>query len=89
MCGLILSPAEAVSDWVEYAAGANGERRAVFRPGCAGVQHIVIFQHHPYFLKTQGQGARSGMRVVIVRPTGIQHRFYELSELPNSIDLSR
>ena len=112
----------------------------------AGARHIVIFQHHPYFLKTadevegyyslpqprradylklfhdsgvrhifaghfhnnspardgdlemvtsgpvgkpQGAGARSGMRVVIVRPTSIEHRFYELSELPNSIDPSK
>ena len=112
----------------------------------AGARHIVIFQHHPYFLKTadevegyyslpqprradylklfhesgvkyifaghfhnnspardgdldmvtsgpigkpQGQGARSGMRVVIVRATGLEHRFYELSELPNSIDPSK
>lgn len=112
----------------------------------AGARHIVIFQHHPYFLKTadeaegyyslpqprraeylklfhdagvkyifaghfhnnspardgdlemvttgpvgkpQGPGARSGMRVVIVRPTGVEHRFYELSEIPNSIDLSK
>jgi len=111
-----------------------------------GARHVVVFQHHPYFLKTadeaegyynlpqprragyltmfhdsgvkyvfaghfhnnspardgelemvtsgpvgkpQGPGARSGIRVVIVRPGGIEHRFYELSELPNSIDLTR
>jgi hypothetical protein len=112
----------------------------------SGAQHLVIFQHHPYFLKTadeaegyynlplarradylklfhdagvkyifaghfhnnspardddlemvtsgpvgkpQGQGARSGIRVVIVRPSGITHRFYELSELPSTVDLSK
>lgn len=112
----------------------------------AGARHIVIFQHHPYFLKAAdeaevyynlplarraeylklfhdsgvkyifaghlhnnspardgdlemvttgpvgkplGTGSRSGMRVVIVRPTGITHQFYELGDLPNSIDLSK
>jgi 3',5'-cyclic AMP phosphodiesterase CpdA len=39
--------------------------------------------------KPLGQGAKSGMRVAIVRATGIEHRFYELGELPNTIDLSK
>jgi 3',5'-cyclic AMP phosphodiesterase CpdA len=112
----------------------------------AGARHIVIFQHHPYFLKAAdeaevyynlplarrseylklfhdsgvkyifaghlhanspaqdgdlqmvttgpvgkplGTGSRSGMRVVIVRPAGLTHQFYELGELPTSIDLSK
>jgi 3',5'-cyclic AMP phosphodiesterase CpdA len=112
----------------------------------SGARHIVIFQHHPYFLKAAdevegyynlplarrgdylrlfrdagvkyifaghfhnnspaqdgdlamvtsgpvgkplGPGSRSGMRVVIVRPTGITHQFYELGDLPTSIDVSK
>jgi len=111
----------------------------------SGARHIVIFQHHPYFLKAAdeaevyynlplarraeylklfheagvkyifaghlhnnspaqdgalamvttgpvgkplGTGSRSGMRVVIVRPTGITHQFYELGDLPTSVNLS-
>jgi hypothetical protein len=30
----------------------------------------------------------SGLRVVIVRDTGLEHRFYHLGELPNRINLS-
>ncbi|MCL4193174.1 MAG: metallophosphoesterase [Thermoguttaceae bacterium] len=30
----------------------------------------------------------SGMRIVIVRDTGIEHRFYHMGEIPNRIDLS-
>jgi DNA repair exonuclease SbcCD nuclease subunit len=30
----------------------------------------------------------SGLRVVIVRDTGIEHRYYHLGEIPNQIDLS-
>jgi 3',5'-cyclic AMP phosphodiesterase CpdA len=112
----------------------------------AGARHIVIFQHHPYFLKAAdevegyfnlplarrsdylklfhdagvkyifaghlhnnspardgdlemvttgpigkplGQGSHSGMRVVMVKVTGITHQFYELGDLPTSIDLSK
>ena len=110
----------------------------------SGARHIVIFQHHPWFLKDAeepddyfnipiarrasylerfraagvtalvsghyhrnalaesgglrmitsapvgmplGEGTQSGLRVVIVRDTGIDHRFYALGELPNAIDL--
>jgi 3',5'-cyclic AMP phosphodiesterase CpdA len=31
---------------------------------------------------------KSGLRVVIVRDSGIEHRYYEMSEIPNMIDLS-
>jgi 3',5'-cyclic AMP phosphodiesterase CpdA len=106
-------------------------------------RHIVIFQHHPWFLKTPDEadeyfniplvrrtrylrffhdagirylfsghyhrnadafdreieavttgpvgmplgGAKSGMRVVIVRDDKIEHHYYELGELPSAIDL--
>ena len=108
-----------------------------------GAQHIVIFAHHPWFLKTvdepdeyfnipgerrarylawfreagvkylfsghyhQDLGARdgnfesiatgpvgkplgkgkSGLRIVVVRDGGLEHRFYHFGELPNRIDL--
>jgi len=109
-----------------------------------GAQHIVIFQHHPWFLKTADEldqyfniprerregyldlfrvfgvkylfsghyhrnavasegaieavttgpvgmpqgGDKSGLRVVIVRDSGIEHRYYSLGELPNRINLA-
>jgi hypothetical protein len=30
----------------------------------------------------------SGLRVVIVRPDGIEHRYYEIDEIPNRLDLA-
>ncbi len=34
-----------------------------------------------------GEGTQSGIRVVIVRDSGLEHRFYALGELPNKIEL--
>jgi predicted phosphodiesterase len=109
-----------------------------------GVPHVVVFQHHPWFVKNVdepdqydnlprqerrryldlfhehgvthifaghyhansigryeaiemvttgaiGKPLRqdvSGMRIVIVRDAGIEHRFYHLGEIPNQIDLA-
>jgi 3',5'-cyclic AMP phosphodiesterase CpdA len=110
----------------------------------SGARHVVVFQHHPWFLNAAdepdgyfniplarrtdllarfkaggvrylisghyhrnavardgdiemitsgpvgmplGQNTQSGLRVVIVRDTGFEHRFYALGELPNAIDL--
>lgn len=109
-----------------------------------GVPHVIVFQHHPWFIASIDEPAGyhnlplserrryldlflqygvthvfaghhhanatakydsleivttgaigkplrkdvSGLRVVIVRDTGIEHRFYHLGELPNRIDLS-
>mgnify|MGYP005844405961 CR=1 FL=1 len=109
-----------------------------------GARHVVVFQHHPWFVESADEadgyhnlprqdrlryldlllrhgvthafaghyhanatakyqslemvttGAigkplrkdASGLRVVIVRDTGIEHRFYHLGEIPNRIDLS-
>jgi serine/threonine-protein phosphatase CPPED1 len=108
-------------------------------------RHIVVFQHHPVFLKeateadsydvipqvrrapmiglyreagvrfvfgghyhqnavardgdlkvvTTGpigmplRGAKSGMRIVVVSDTGLEHRYYELGELPNKVTLPK
>ncbi len=108
-----------------------------------GAPRIVVFQHHPWFLKTPDEpdqyfnipherraqylalfhefgvkhlfsghyhrnavardgdieavttgpvgmplgGDKSGLRVVIVRDDGIEHRYYHFGELPNRIDL--
>ena len=35
--------------------------------------------------KPLGDGARSGMRIVKVSPHGIEHRYYDLGELPNKL----
>jgi serine/threonine-protein phosphatase CPPED1 len=116
------------------------ELARVRRPG---VDHVVVFQHHPWFLATaaepnqyfniplvrrtpllalfheqgvkllvsghyhrnavatdgdltnvttgpvgkpQGDNPQSGLRVFVVNDSGISHRFYPLSDLPNQID---
>ena len=38
--------------------------------------------------KPIGDGSLSGMRVFIVRDSGLTHRFYSLGELPNAVDLT-
>lgn len=109
----------------------------------ARARHIVVFQHHPWFIKSAGEadqyfniplarraaylamfrefgvrylfcghyhrnaeardgeienitsgpvgkplgGAKSGIRVAIVRPDKIEHRYFELGELPTQIEL--
>ena len=109
-----------------------------------GAKHLVVFQHHPWFLENPeeadqyfniplerrrlhlslfresgvkylfsghyhrnaggrageiemtttgpvgmplGEGSQSGVRVVIVRDAGLTHRYYQLGELPNKIDV--
>jgi 3',5'-cyclic AMP phosphodiesterase CpdA len=110
-----------------------------------GAGHIVIFQHHPWFLKEPDEPdqyeniprarrsryldlfrrygvthlfsghyhrnqvahygpmelivtgpigmplgkEKSGMRMVILRDTGFEHRYYEMGEIPNRIEISR
>jgi serine/threonine-protein phosphatase CPPED1 len=109
-----------------------------------GVRHVIVFQHHPWFIAKIDEPAGyhnlplsarpryldlfrqygvthvfaghhhanatakhdslemvttgaigkplrkdvSGLRIVIVRDTGIEHRFYHLGEIPHRIDLS-
>lgn len=67
-----------------------------------GVSHVFSGHHHANAvvkygaveLVTTGAIGKplrkdvSGLRVVIVRDDGIEHRFYHLGELPNRIDLS-
>jgi predicted phosphodiesterase len=110
----------------------------------SGAPHVVIFQHHPWFLKDAGEDdqyfnipkvrravflelfrqagvkylfsghyhrnavardgdieaittgpvgkplgdAKSGVRVVIVRDSGISHRYYDFGEIPSQISLN-
>jgi len=110
-----------------------------------GARHIVVFQHHPWFLKSAGEPDeyfniprerraphlalfhesgvkflfsghyhrnaiardddleavttgpvgkpmgedKSGLRVVIVRDEGLEHRYYHFGEVPNRINLNR
>jgi serine/threonine-protein phosphatase CPPED1 len=116
-------------------------RTELSRAKAEGARHIVVFQHHPLFLKeatepdsydviplarrgpmltlfhdagvhhvfgghyhqnavardgdlevvTTGpigmplRGAKSGMRIAVVSDSGIEHRYYELGELPNRL----
>lgn len=131
----------------EKAAEAAAEQDRWLRAELArargdGVKHVVVFQHHPLFLKDPGEpdkyeniplarrakylalfaefgvkhvfaghyhrnalaragdiemvttgpigqplgeGAKSGMRIVTVADTGIEHRYYDLGELPNRV----
>lgn len=118
-------------------------REALANAKAENPRHIVVFQHHPWFLKSAGEadqyfniptprraahlalfrefgvrylfcghyhrnaeardgeleaitsgpvgkplgGAKSGIRVAIVRDDRIEHRYYELSELPVAIGL--
>jgi len=127
----------------EYAAQAQWLRAELTRVRADGAQHIVIFQHHPWFLKTADEpdqyfnipterrarylalfrefgvkylfsghyhrnalardgdveavttgpvgqplgGDKSGLRVVIVRDSGLEHRYYHFGEMPTQIDL--
>jgi len=137
---IIHSPQQTTNHLAEQDAWLRTELE---RARTADAQHIVIFQHHPWFLKsasetnqyfniplerrashlalfhefgvkflfsghyhrnalardgdieavTSGpvgmpQGTdKSGLRVVIVRDGGIEHRYYHFGEIPNKIDL--
>jgi hypothetical protein len=128
--------ADAQRQWLETTLNTLSDGR---------VRHIVVFQHHPWFLIDSAEadqyfniptvrrshylalfhrydvrylfsghyhrnaiardgatemittgpvgmplgGAKSGLRVAIVRDDGIEHRYYELGELPAAIDLGR
>ncbi len=147
LAGLVLnssvihSPQKATN---EYAAQEQWLRTELERARADGAQHIVIFQHHPWFLKTADEadeyfnipkerraphlalfrefgvkhlfsghyhrnavardgdleavttgpvgqplgGDKSGLHVVIVRDSGLEHRYYHFGELPTQIDLA-
>ena len=114
------------------------------RARSSGARHIVVFQHHPWFLRKAdepdeyfnipterrmphlvlfrefgvktlvsghyhrnslardgdlemittgavgmplGEGSQSGIRVFIVRDSGLTHRFYTFGEIPNQVNL--
>ncbi len=138
---LIHSPSRAPA---EYAAQLGWLEAELTRLHRTGARHLVIFQHHPWFLaqateadqyfnipqerralylslfreagvrhlfsghyhrnavaddagfemvttgpvgKPLGAGTQSGLRVVVVRDSGLSHRFYALGELPNTLDI--
>lgn len=127
------------------AAQERWTRDALAQAQRDGAKHIVVFQHHPWFLAEAKEpdqyfnipivrrdaylalfhqfgvqylisghyhrnaggkdgdlemittapvgmplgGAKSGIRVVIVRQSGLEHKFYELGELPTEIKLGQ
>jgi 3',5'-cyclic AMP phosphodiesterase CpdA len=127
----------------EYAAQEQWLRAELSRVRADGAHHVVVFQHHPWFLKTADEpdqyfnipkerrlrylalfresgvkylfsghyhrnavardgtmeavttgpvgqplgGDKSGLRVVIVRDSGLEHRYYHFGEMPIQIDL--
>jgi 3',5'-cyclic AMP phosphodiesterase CpdA len=138
---LIHSPQEAQTQLAEQERWLRAE---LTRARAAGPGHIVIFQHHPWFIANASEpdqyfniplarraaylalfrefgvrylfcghyhrnaeardgtlenitsgpvgkplgGAKSGLRVAIVRDDRIEHRYYELGELPTTIELA-
>jgi 3',5'-cyclic AMP phosphodiesterase CpdA len=139
---VIHSPQHTMED---LAAQQRWLRDELGRARDSNARHIVVFQHHPWFLKTAEEpdqyfniprerraphlalfrefGVKylfsghyhqnavaldggleavttgpvgkplgkdfSGLRVVIVRDDGLQHRYYHFGEIPNRIDLRR
>jgi 3',5'-cyclic AMP phosphodiesterase CpdA len=137
---LIHSPQQATN---QLLAQDRWLRTELEQARAAGAAHIVVFQHHPWFLADAAEpdqyfniplarrtphlallrefgvkyvfcghyhrnaegssdgltnittgpvgkplgGAQSGLRIAIVRDTGIEHRFYSLGELPTRVDL--
>jgi 3',5'-cyclic AMP phosphodiesterase CpdA len=140
---LIHTPTKALSLYETQLAWLKAELSRLQK---SGAKHIVVFQHHPWFLETPteadqyfniplerrslhlalfhqygvkylfsghyhrnasgrdgdiemtttgpvgmplGDNSRSGLRVVIVRDSGLTHTFYSLGELPNQIEIKR
>ena len=138
---LIHTPAKAAA---VYDAQLTWLRTELARLKTGGAKHLVVFQHHPWFLENAdeadqyfnipierralhlsmfrdsgvkylfsghyhrnasgragdiemtttgpvgmplGEGSQSGLRVVIVRDSGLTHRYYQLGELPNRIEI--
>jgi 3',5'-cyclic AMP phosphodiesterase CpdA len=138
---LIHTPAKAAP---LYDAQLTWLRTELARLKAGGARHLVVFQHHPWFLENAdeadqyfniplerrglhlsmfrdagvkylfsghyhrnasgrvgdlemtttgpvgmplGEGSQSGLRVVIVSDSGLTHRYYQLGELPNRIEI--
>ncbi len=138
---LIHTPAKAKDLYERQLAWLRGELPNL---RSSGARHIVVFQHHPWFLDTAAEAdqyfnipterrsvhlglfhdsgvrylfsghyhrnasgrdgeiemttsgpvgmplgdlTQSGLRVVIVRDSGLSHRYYNLGELPNQIEI--
>ncbi len=138
---VIHSPAEAAAPLAEQERWLRAE---LTKAKAENPRHIVVFQHHPWFIKAADEadqyfniptvrraaylalfrefgvrylfcghyhrnaeardgtlenitsgpvgkplgGAKSGLRVAIVRDDRIEHRYYELGELPTRIELN-
>jgi 3',5'-cyclic AMP phosphodiesterase CpdA len=138
---VIHSPGKAPAQLAEQESWTRAE---LSKAKAEGARHIVVFQHHPWFIKSASEadqyfniptprraaylalfrefgvrylfcghyhrnaeardgeienitsgpvgkplgGAKSGIRVAVVRADAIEHRYYELGELPAKIELS-
>lgn len=138
--GVIHTPKETAE---ELAAQERWLRNELAAAKAAGTRHIVVFQHHPWFLKSAGEpdqyfnvplerrtaylalfrefgvrylfsghyhrnaevrdgdlvavtsgpvgkplgGAKSGLRVVVVREDRIESRYHEFGDLPSRVEL--
>ena len=131
------------NDPEDAAAQDRWLREELARARAAGARHLVVFQHHPWFLESAAEpdqyfniplvrrtpylamfhemgvkylvsghyhrnaiahdgdleaittgpvgqplgGAKSGIRIVIVTDAGLTHRYYELGEIPHSVEV--
>ena len=80
---------------------ARGRLLALFRE--SGVRHLFAGHYHQNALAREGdlqvittgpigmplRGAKSGMRIVVVTDAGIEHRYYDLGDLPNRVALPK
>jgi len=69
----------------------------------AGVRHVFAGHYHQNALARAGdlqvvttgpigmplRGAKSGMRIAVVTDAGIEHRYYDLGDLPNKVALDK
>ncbi len=98
---LFVSHAAEAGGYENIPPDARARLLALFRE--AGVRHVFAGHYHQNALAREGdlqvvttgpigmplRGAKSGMRIVIVTDGGIEHRYYDLGDLPSRVALPR
>jgi 3',5'-cyclic AMP phosphodiesterase CpdA len=98
---LFVSHAAEAGGYENIPPDARSRLLALFRE--AGVRHVFAGHYHQNALAREGdlqvvttgpigmplRGAKSGMRIVIVTDGGIEHRYYDLGDLPSRVAFPR
>ena len=98
---LFVSDAAEPGGYENIPPDARARLLALFRE--AGVRHVFAGHYHQNALARDGdlqvvttgpigmplRGAKSGMRIAIVTDAGIEHRYYDLGDLPSRVALPR